>query len=97
MKKNQEANTVLTIYADDLPGLTGQLIYPFNRRDFRLHSLNVARTDIHDRVLITLEAFLPLAALQPFLTRVWQTNGVLGVDLGERYDPPKDGTLLPGG
>ena len=61
MKKQskQASQFILTVYAEDKRGLIGQLMVFFNRRYYDVHSLNVARTDISDLVMITVEATLP--------------------------------------
>lgn len=42
----------------------------FSRRGFEVKSLNVARTDINDLVMITIEAIIPEYQLQPFVERI---------------------------
>ena len=61
MKKQSKTTSqfIFTVYAEDKRGLIGQLMVFFNRRYYDVHSLNVARTDISDLVMITIEAALP--------------------------------------
>lgn len=61
MKKQSKTTSqfIFTVYAEDKRGLIGQLMVFFNRRYYGVHSLNVARTDISDLVMITIEAALP--------------------------------------
>lgn len=61
---------IFSIYADDKKGLVGQLMTFFNRKSYDVNSLNVARTDISDLVLITMEASVPQAELKPFVQRL---------------------------
>jgi len=61
---------IFSIYADDKKGLIGQLMTYFNRKSFDVSSVNVARTDISDLVLVTLEASVPQAELKPFMERL---------------------------
>jgi len=61
MKKQSKPTNqfIFTVYAEDKRGLIGQLMIFFNRRYYDVHSLNVARTDISDLVMITIEAAVP--------------------------------------
>jgi acetolactate synthase small subunit len=61
---------IFSIYADDKKGLVGQLMTYFNRKSYDVDSLNVARTDISDLVLVTLEASVPQHELKPFAERL---------------------------
>jgi acetolactate synthase-1/3 small subunit len=72
MKKPNETNpqTIFAIYAGDKKGLIGQVLVYFNRKSYDVSSLNVARTDISDLVLITLEAIVPAKDLLPFTERL---------------------------
>lgn len=63
-------STIFSIYAEDKKGLLGQLLIYFNRKSYTVHSLNAARTDISDLVLITIEADVPVAELMPFTERL---------------------------
>ena len=57
MKKASTTNpTIFSIYAEDKKGLVGQVLIYFNRKSYELISLNVARTDISDLVMLTIEA-----------------------------------------
>jgi len=62
--------TIFSIYAEDKKGLIGQLLIHFNKKGYPVHSLNAARTDISDLVLITLETELPESELEPFTHRL---------------------------
>lgn len=68
MKKpsTSENQFIFSIYAADKKGLIGQLLMHFNRSSYDVQSLNVARTDISDLVLVTLEAEVPAAVLESF-------------------------------
>jgi acetolactate synthase-1/3 small subunit len=72
MKKSKHTNpqTIFAIYAEDKKGLIGQVLVYFNRKSYDVSSLNVARTDISDLVLITLEATVPENSLKPFTERL---------------------------
>jgi acetolactate synthase-1/3 small subunit len=72
MKKPNKTNpqTIFAIYAEDKKGLIGQVLVYFNRKSYDVCSLNVARTDISDLVLITLEATVPGNDLKPFTERL---------------------------
>jgi len=71
MKKANTANqTIFSIYAEDKKGLVGQVLVHFNKRSYEVISLNVARTDISDLVMLTIEAVVPAADLLPFTERL---------------------------
>lgn len=70
MKKATNQTTIFSIYAEDKKGLVGQILIHFNRRSYELISLNVARTDISDLVMLTIEAVVPSAELLPFVERL---------------------------
>ncbi|TSJ44417.1 hypothetical protein FO440_09630 [Mucilaginibacter corticis] len=57
---------IFSLYADDKKGLIGQILIYFNRSSYDVQSLNVARTDISDLVMVTLEAEVPAQAIGPF-------------------------------
>ena len=61
---------IFSIYAEDKKGLIGQIMIYFNRSSYHVQSLNVARTDISDIVLVTLEAEVPFDALLPFTEKL---------------------------
>ncbi|WP_100341181.1 hypothetical protein [Mucilaginibacter auburnensis] len=61
---------IFSIYARDKKGLIGELMVYFNRKNFPLKGINVARTDLSDLVLITIEACLPVPELLPFSHRL---------------------------
>ncbi|MES2277368.1 MAG: ACT domain-containing protein [Bacteroidota bacterium] len=69
MKQQQPATTIV-LYAEDKKGLLGQVLMLLNRRDFPVISLSVARTDIHELVIITLEVVLPQAELHIILHKL---------------------------
>ncbi len=62
--------TIFSIYAEDKKGLVGQVLVHFNKRNYEVISLNVARTDISDLVMVTIEALVPSSDLQPFVERL---------------------------
>jgi acetolactate synthase small subunit len=71
MKKATVTNpTIFSIYADDKKGLVGQVLIHFNKKSYEVISLNVARTDISDLVMITLEAVMPENDVLPFTERL---------------------------
>lgn len=72
MKKpaKPEDQFIFSIYADDKKGLVGQILIYFNRSSYDVLSMNVARTDISDLVLITLEAVVPAQSLLPFTEKL---------------------------
>jgi acetolactate synthase small subunit len=71
MKKANTANrTIFSIYAEDKKGLVGQILLHFNKKSYDVISLNVARTDISDLVLLTIEAVVPANDLRPFIERL---------------------------
>jgi acetolactate synthase small subunit len=61
---------IFSIYAEDKKGLVGQILVYFNRSSYDVLSMNVARTDISDLVLITLEAEVPANSLLPFTEKL---------------------------
>lgn len=79
---------IFAIYADDKKGLVGQLMTFFNRKSYDVNSLNVARTDISDLVLLTMEASVPQAELTPFVERLKKIVEVYTVNV-----IPADGRL----
>ncbi len=71
MKKAIATNpTIFSIYAEDKKGLVGQILIHFNKRSYDVRSLNVARTDISDLVMLTIEAVIPATDLAPFTQRL---------------------------
>jgi len=71
MKKANTANqTIFSIYAEDKKGLVGQILLHFNKKSYDVISLNVARTDISELVLLTIEAVVPAADFRPFIERL---------------------------
>lgn len=72
MKKpnTSQPQTIFAIYAEDKKGLVGQILNHFNKKSYAVRSLNVARTDISDLVLITLEGAVSMHELAPFTERL---------------------------
>lgn len=71
MKKASTSNPIIfSIYAEDKKGLVGQILVFFNRKSYEVISLNVARTDISDLVMLTIEAVVPPGDLLPFTERL---------------------------
>jgi len=70
MKKATNQPTIFSIYAEDKKGLVGQVLVHFNKRSYEVISLNVARTDISDLLLLTIEAVVPADDLRPFTGRL---------------------------
>lgn len=85
--RTQHQPFIFSVYAEDKKGLIGQLMICFNRRDYPVESLNVARTDISDLVLITIEAGIPPADLFPFTERLKKIIEVYEV----RHQPAGNG------
>lgn len=79
-KQSNPANQfIFTVYAEDKRGLIGQLMVFFNRRYYDVHSLNVARTDISDLVMLTIEVTLPageIFTLQEKLKKIIEVYSV---------------------
>jgi acetolactate synthase-1/3 small subunit len=75
---------LIAIYADDKKGLLGQIMMPFNRRDYPVYSLNIARTDLQEVVLITLEVHLPEADTHTILMKL---EKIIEVYRAEAYKP----------
>jgi acetolactate synthase small subunit len=67
--KNQSPTT-FSIYAEDKKGLVGQIMSHFNKKSYDVISLSVARTDISNLVMVTIEAVLPVNDLRPFIERL---------------------------
>jgi acetolactate synthase small subunit len=61
---------IFSIYAEDKKGLIGQILIYFNRSSYDVLSINVARTDISDLVMITIEAEVPENSLKPFTEKL---------------------------
>ncbi len=72
MKKliRDEKLHVITVYAEDKKGLMAQLLMLLNRRDYPVLSLNVARTDVNELILITMEVILPQNELTAILRKM---------------------------
>ncbi|SDE63000.1 acetolactate synthase, small subunit [Mucilaginibacter pineti] len=89
MKKpaTSENQFIFSIHAEDKKGLIGQLLMHFNRSSYDVQSLNVARTDISDLVLITLEACVPEAVIEPFRHKLQKIVEVYAVN----FCPANDG------
>ena len=86
MKKSakNQLPTIFSIYAEDKKGLVGQILIHFNKRSYEVISLNVARTDISDLVMITLEAIIPGMDLAPFAERLKKIVEVYAVQTFEK-------------
>jgi len=82
MKKatNTTNKTIFSIYAEDRKGLVGQVLVHFNKRSYDVQSLNVARTDISDLVMLTIEAVVPVSDLLPFVERLKKIIEVYAVN-----------------
>ncbi|HZY39763.1 MAG TPA: hypothetical protein VFE53_24075 [Mucilaginibacter sp.] len=70
MKRATKQPTIFSIYAEDKKGLLGQILVHFNKRSYEVISLNVARTDISDLVMLTVEAVVPAKDILPFTERL---------------------------
>ncbi|WP_158993832.1 hypothetical protein [Mucilaginibacter sp. L196] len=79
--KSTQTPTVFSIYAEDKNGLVGQLMIFFNRPNYPVISVNVARTDVSDIVLITIEAIVPDGVLIPFTERLKKVIEVFDVNI----------------
>ncbi len=75
---------IIAIYADDKKGLLGQVLLPFNRKDYPVYSLSVARTDFQELVLITLEVYLPEADVHSMLMKM---EKIIEVHKAEAFKP----------
>jgi len=73
-------NYIVTIKAEDRPGLLHLVTGVLNRKLIPLISLNAAPTDIHDIVLITMEIEASEKALQPLLYKLENIIEVFAVD-----------------
>lgn len=75
-----KANYLLTIKADDRPGLLHLVTGMINRRLIAIESLNAAKTDIRDIVLITIELNISEKALTPLLLKLENIIEVFSVE-----------------
>jgi acetolactate synthase small subunit len=57
-KQGMDGTKVVVVHADDKKGLLGQVLMFFNRRNIAICDMNIARTDIQNMVLITIEVQL---------------------------------------
>lgn len=57
---------------------------PFNRKDYPVYSLSVARTDLQEVVLITLEVYLPEADVHSMLMKI---EKIIEVHKAEAFKP----------
>lgn len=73
-------NFVLTIKAEDRPGLLHLLTGILNRKLIPIRSLTAAPTDIHDIVLVTMEIEISDKALQPLLYKLENIIEVFAVE-----------------
>lgn len=71
---------ILTLKADDRPGLLHLVTGMFNRRLIAIKSLTAAKTDISDIVLITIELSVSEKALTPLLFKLDNIIEVFAVE-----------------
>jgi acetolactate synthase small subunit len=76
MKKNY----LLTIKADDRPGLLHLITGMINRRLIEIESLSAAKTDINDIVIITIELNISEKALTPLVLKLENIIEVFSVE-----------------
>ncbi|SDE84756.1 acetolactate synthase, small subunit [Mucilaginibacter pineti] len=82
-----ETPYVITVYADDKKGLLAQLLMLFNRRDIPVQSLNVARTDLNEVVMVTIEVEMVATEINPILHKlekvieVYKAKAYLSADM----------------
>jgi len=81
--KNDLLQTI-AIYADDKKGLLGQVLMLFNRRNYPVYSLSVARTDLQEVVLIMLEVYLPETDVHTILMKL---EKIIEVHKAEVFKP----------
>jgi len=67
---HMKSNYLLTLKAEDRPGLLHLITGVLNRKLIPVISLNAAPTDIHDIVLITMQVEISEKALQPLLYKL---------------------------
>ena len=79
MKAKNEPLTTIVVYAEDKKGILGQVLIHFNKRSFEIQNLNVARTDLRELIVITIEVDLPVAELEPALCRMRKIIEVVDV------------------
>ena len=73
-------NYIVTIKAEDRPGLLHLVTGVLNRKLIPIISLNAAPTDIHDIVLITMKIEISEKALQPLLYKLENIIEVFAVE-----------------
>lgn len=61
---------IILIVSDDKKGLLNQITAIFNRRNFDIESLNIARTDVSNIILLTIEVLLPVLELNTTLRKI---------------------------
>lgn len=61
---------IFSILSEDKKGLLNQITSVFNKKNYEIESLCVARTDIRNIVMITMEALVPAADLRNTLLRI---------------------------
>jgi acetolactate synthase-1/3 small subunit len=61
---------IISILSEDKKGLLNQITSVFNKKNYEIESLCVARTDIRNIVMITVEALLPSTDLQNTLFKL---------------------------
>lgn len=71
---------VLSIKADDRPGLLHLITGMINRRLIEIESLSAAKTDDHSVVMITIELLVSEKALQPLILKLENIIEVYAVD-----------------
>lgn len=62
--------TTIAIYADDKKGILGHVLMIFNRPGYNISHLNVARTDVTDVILISIEAMVTKDQLKIVLYKI---------------------------
>ncbi len=71
MKPSANKQTfTITVYADDKKGILGNILIIFNRAGHDIKHLSVARTDVDQIILITLEVLLPGEQLNNILYKI---------------------------
>jgi len=73
-------NYLLTVRAEDRPGLLHLITGVLNRKLIPITSLTAAPTDVHDIVLITMEIAISEKALQPLLDKLENIIEVFAVE-----------------
>lgn len=79
MKVKNQPLTTIVVYAENKKGILGQVLIHFNKRSFEIHNLNVARTDLHELIVITIEIDLPAAEVETSIRRLRKIIEVVDV------------------